>query len=558
MSALLTIGLWLALGAGAPPGDPRALYDVGTYRLDLALDPEAESIAGTLAVGFTATASGLDELVLDMHASLRPTAVRWLSGPVDGDSSLAGETLRFRHEDNLLACTLPFALEQEGAGAVVVEYTGNPRARNGFDGFHWKRTESGQPWIATSCQGLGAHTWWPCKASFYHPEDKPERVFVHATVPADLVAVSNGRLVDRTERAGRATYRWRLDYPCETYAVTLNVAPYVLIAGELELSGLDRPVPYAWYVLPESEERARLQFAQVPALLDVFGRAFGPWPFPEAKVGLVQTSFWGMEHTTAIAYGSSFPAWIAEHGGRDPYAARNRWFDYILVHELAHEWWGNAVSAPDWGDFWIHEGFATYAEGVWVEATSGREAADRFFLQLASFVHPVARLYRGRGASSKQAYASVIYNKGGCVLNTLRHYLDDDETWWRTLRAFQSAYRYGNAGTEDFRAELERESGRSWKRFFEQWVYGAGYPRLEGRVQATASGIEVAVSNPAGETAFDVPLDLAWTEGGEPRRVRLQLAPGANAFSIPCRQRPEGVEVVHLERVLGKHDVRVE
>jgi aminopeptidase N len=442
---------------------------------------------------------------------------------------------------------------------VAVRYDGAPRARNDFDGFHWRETEDGRPWIGTSVQGLGAHVWWPCKASFYHPEDKPERVSVNATVPRGLVAVSNGRLTGR-HPAGEdhETFHWRHPYPLETYAVTLNVAPYVALEGTLVLPGLEAPVPYAWYVLPASRERALVQFAQVPEILATFSEAFGPWPFPDAKVGLVQTSFWGMEHSTAVAYGSSFPAWIAEHGGKDRYASRNRWFDYILVHELAHEWWGNAVSAADWGDFWLHEGFATYAGGVYVERRDGRETADRFFAEQAAWVHPKAVLYRGAGTSSKQAFSAAIYSKGACVLNTLRHYLDDDETWWELLRTFQLRHRYGNATTEDLRAVLEELSGRDWSGFFDQWVHGAGYPRLSGRVRAQDGGVLVELEKPASPTGCVVPLDLAWREGDRRVTRRLWFGPGAHRERIACELPPTEIEVRHLERLLGEHDVRVD
>lgn len=144
---------------------------------------------------------------------------------------------------------------------------------------------------------------------------------------------------------------------------------------------------------------------------------------------------------------------------RDPFAFRNRRFDYVLVHELAHEWWGNAVSAADWGDFWLHEGFATYAEGVYVEHRDGREAADRYFAELRRSVPPRGALYRGRGRDAGQAYSPVLYGKGGLVLNTLRHYVDDDAAWWEALREFQRRFRYGCATTEDFRAVVEEETG---------------------------------------------------------------------------------------------------
>ena len=547
----------------AREADLRDGYDVLTYRLDLRVDPEQEVLYGTVAVELRVVALELSVVELDMRNLLEPERVHRTNVPLTGDSLLDGERLRFRHADDRLSCLLPEAATQGDVLTVVVRYRGEPTSHNGFDGFHWERSEAGQPWLSTSFQGIGAHGWWPCKASFFNPEDKHERLFVNATVPPGLTAVSNGVLESREPATdGWSTFRWRHDYPCPTYSVCLNVGPFEIVETQLELRDVDQPVPFIYYVLPEDLEKARLQFADVPRFLDVMSQAFGPWPYPAAKVSLVQTSFWGMEHSTAIAYGSSFPAWIAEHGAdagvTDPFASRNRFFDYILVHELAHEWWGNGVSASDWGDFWLHEGFATYAEGVYVEHLHGRDQADEFFDQQRRFTHPKARLYRGRGTNSRQAYNSAIYSKGACVLNTLRHYVDDDEAWWNALRAFNLAYRYDCASTEDFRAVLEAETQRSWERFFEQWVYGAGYPELRGSAHLAGGRIKVEVSNPeVADTAFHVPLDLAWRVGEQWHTRRVMLEPGDNSLELDADPAAEELRILHLDRVLGRHDVRV-
>ncbi|HVS19624.1 MAG TPA: hypothetical protein VMT18_13555, partial [Planctomycetota bacterium] len=317
--------------AASQEADPRLAYDVEVYALDVRVDPELERIEGRVVVTARVAAERLEALVLDLDDGLELVGVRRLDPPAEGQfepgpgppHTLAGE-----HTGDRLVCRLDVPAERGERLALEIAWAGSPRAVNNFDGFHWARTSAGEPWVATSCQVLGAHTWWPCKANFFHPADKPERLQVDLRVPAGLVGVSNGRLVEREALAdGGERFRWRLDAPIATYNVTLNVAPYVELSGELRLPGLEAPLPYQWFVLPEDVEKARLQFAEVLGILEVFSAAFGPWPFPDAKVGLVQTPFWGMEHSTAVAYGSSFPAWIAAHGGEDRYAARNRHFD---------------------------------------------------------------------------------------------------------------------------------------------------------------------------------------------------------------------------------------
>lgn len=540
-------------------GDPRAAYDVKTYRLDLRLEPSEQRLSGTVAIEAVVVADTLTSLVLDLQPPFHVESVVALDTPVEIESALGGARLHFTHAQRTLECQLAAPLAKGAFVRVAVAYSGEPTAKNSFDGFHWKQTADGRPWIATSCQTLGSSSWWPCKDSFFHPEDKPERVLANIDVPKGLYAVSNGRLIGREDAPGeREVFRWRHDYPCQTYAITLNVAPYVVTEQELVLAGLDAPLLFASYVLPENLEKAKVQFQDVPRMLAIFSRAFGPFPFPRSKYALVDTPFWGMEHSTAVAYGSSYPAWCKKNGKDDPYAPANEFLDYILIHESAHEWWGNAVSARAWGHFWIHEGFATYAEGVYLEDLHGRARADEFFHTTQRSVDARSRLFRGEDVDSNAAYSGVIYGKGACVLNTLRHYVDDDATWWLCLRDFNLAYRYGNASTEDFQAVLERVTGKPWKRFFDEWCYGAGYPKITGTVEVSTSGLAIAVENEGtSDTGFHVPLDLAWKEGERSERRRVWLDPASNRLEIPCSSKPSDVEVLHLDRVLGRHDVRV-
>lgn len=535
--------------------DARTHYDVEAYDLRWAVLPDQKRLEGLVTVEAAVTTERMQAVELDLKQRMQVGSVRLVDGP----------ELAFRHAEERLVAELPAPLERGARFAVQVRYGGHPIAENDFDGFHWARSKDGRPWIGTSCQTTGAHAWYPCKASYYHPSDKPERIRVELCVPKDLYGVSNGRLVEIVEGAPEwleppagewRTFRWEHFYPLMTYAVTLNVAAYDVVESELRLPGLAEPVPFVYYVLPEDREKADLQFQEVPRLFEVFSEAFGPFPFPESKVGLVQTSFWGMEHSSAIAYGSSFPAWRKAKGEKDPHERSNRLFDYILVHEVAHEWWGNAVSARDWGHFWLHEGFGTYAEGVYVERTQGREAADRYFDSAARALRrSKGSLYRGANPSSGQAYSGLIYSKGACVLNTLRHYLDDDELWWKSLRDFNLEHRYRTSVTEDFQAILERNSGRSFAQFFQDWFYGSGTPALQGELRATKRSIAIAIDNTTG--SFHVPLDLAWSEKGVRKRERIWLAPGRHEREIECASKPEALEVVHLSRVLGSHRVEV-
>jgi aminopeptidase N len=546
-------------GLVSDENDGRRQYDVLTYRIDLRVDPNEREISGVAYTRARVVRGPLHVLQLDVGPELEVTAVREIAGELTERSSPLGRSARFDRADETLLVELSRARKEGEILCVAVEYHGRPTSVDNFFGFHWEETADGRPWISTSVQTIGARTWWPCKDSFFHPNDKPDEVFLNLTVPDGLQAVSNGRLRGRSRTlAGWETFHWVHPYPCETYSVTLNVAPYVVVERELKLFDVDGTVPFVYYVLPESVEKARLQFEDVPSILDVYGDYFGPWPFPESKIGIVQTGFLGMEHSTAIAYGSSFPAWKKAHDEPDPWAHRNRGYDYVLVHQLAHEWWGNAVSAKDWGHVWIHEGFATYAESLVTETWFGRERADEFFERTRTWIAEDSRLFRGTGVTSEQAISSVVYVKGAWLLHMLRHYLDDDPVWWRVLRQFQARYRYGNADTEDFRAVLEELTDRSWVTFFDEWFYGSGYPTLRGTVRPDERSIAIEIDNPVRhDTPFHVPLDLGWYENGAWLERRLPLQPGANSIRVRCEAPPTKVEVLGLQRVLGRHEVTV-
>lgn len=539
--------------------DLRNAYDVRTYRLDVAVDPEAQSLAGTLAADVLVTADALAVLRLDLRDGFTVTNARELAKEIDPRAALTGAPLEVARGRNSVELTLTTPRKRGERVRIALDYAGRVGAKDAFEGVHWKKTEAGKPWISIACQGVGASWWWPCKDSYWHPEDKPERTLVNATVPKGLYAVSNGRLSGRTPGDERETFHWVHDYPCETYAITLDVAPYVVVAQKVTPGELAEPLDFVYYVLPENAAKAKLQFTDVPRMLEVFTQAFGPYPFPKSKYALVETSFWGMEHSTAVAYGSSYPKWCEAERAPDPYAEMNRGFDYILVHESAHEWWGNAVSAKSWGHFWLHEGFATYAEAVYLEFTQGRAAADEHFAHLAQRVGTRARVFRGDAVDSGKAYSDVIYSKGAWVLNTLRHCVNDDDAWWRTLRAFNLEFRYSNADTEDFRAVLERETKKSWRNFFDEWVYGTGHPHLEGTVSVEPPGIVIDIANTATDkTVFNLPIDIVWKAGVESGKRRIWLSPGANHAEIELKARPRDVVVIGPERILGEHHVTVE
>jgi aminopeptidase N len=544
------VTLALAAGSSAPApaqeADARAAYDVKEYRIELLIDPAAQTIRGFGAVGALVTAPTLDVLELDLEHHLLVQSAHVVDGDLARDVLDETRPLDWTRDGDRLRVTLEKPAHAGDRVQVSVAYAGRPLRVDDSNGFQWARTPSGAPWVATSCQTIGAHTWFPCKASFFHPEDKPDRVVVNVTAPQELVAASNGRLVDVSQAGAWKTWRWRLDAPLPDYAIAIDVAPYVLIESEVELPGLPRKLPVRFYVLPESEAKARKQFAEVPEILKFFSEKFGPYPYPEAKFALAETPIWGMEHATLVSYGSSFPDAIRGTGVVDPFELRNKLYDYVLVHETAHEWWGNAISCADWGDFWLHEGFAAYAETLWVEHVHGQEAALDFMQEKKRGLNELTTVWRPRHATCGEAWDPQMYDKGAWLLHMLR-YVIGDAAFFASLREFATdpRLRFKSATSADFQAICEKNAGTSLRTFFQPWLYGTrwpGYtvhrPKLEGS-KATVS-IECKCTS---QFPFEMPLDVEaeLADGGRFRK-RVTLVKGVNSITleVPPSSAPPG------------------
>ena len=556
MRSIATLTLGLA-ASGLAQEDPREAYDAEAYRLDVRLEPERRRIEGTVSIELVVLEEQLERVRLDMVDDLKVERVLYARGPLLERGPARGKVLFHTHEDAYLDCHLPHPLPRGKRITVAVTYSGNPGELDGERGLRWAKGDT--TLIDVSVQNAGAHLWFPCKASRFHPEDRPRRVLIDATVPDGLVAAACGRFLGRDEtEEGWVTWRWQHEYPVPTYGIAVSVGPYESVTERLALPGHDEGVQLQYFVLPGDLAAARTQFAELEELLTVYSRAFGPWPFPRSKVGVAQGSWMTVDHSTLLSYGSTFPAWRAAQGEPDPLAKVNGRYDYVLVHQLAHEWWGNAVGAASWRDAWLHEGFATFAEGLWVEHREGREGADDFFLDLARRVRSDLPLIRPEAeADAARAFVPVLYLKGAWVLHLARHYIADDELFFGALHRFQATHRYGVATTADLRLAFEEETGEDWGRFFDEWVYGRGMPRLQGEVRVFPDRLEVAVVNQVSAGgSFRVPLDLQWEEEGEAVRHRLWLEPGSHEATIPCAD-PSGVAVVDLRRLLGRHRVQV-
>ncbi|HED65127.1 MAG TPA: M1 family peptidase [Planctomycetes bacterium] len=510
-------------GRPIPPGE--ACYDVLHYELSVSVDPEEKRIDGEV----TMTARLLeptDEIVMDLDDRLQVDRVSLV------DAEDAEADLRYEHTKGEIRIGTKgaSAIEPGGTFRIRVRYGGIPREAPNppWDGgFQWAKTPSGAHWIATTNQMQGADLWWPCKDQ---PDDEPETMDIFVRVPAGLVGVSNGRPVGMVEDVddGWTTWDWHVSTPINIYGVALDIAPYRTITRNYESTAGDT-FPVTYWVIPEHYEKGKELFEDLLRQLRWFEETFGPYPFRRDKYGVVETPHLGMEQQTVTAYGNNYRGnpWGAERG-----------FDFLLHHEMAHEWWANLVTARNWKDFWIHEGFATYAQALYAEALGGPEAyrgviaEDRAGIKNRGPVAPrepqsTADVYFGPAGND-------IYYKGALALHTLR-YLLGDETFFRALRRMAypdpelegrtdgSACRFSD--TEEIRRIAEEESGRDLGWFFEVYLRRAALPRLE----AQRRGRELRLRWQApDDLLFPMPVELEID--GE--RTRVAVPDGGAAVDL--------------------------
>jgi aminopeptidase N len=503
-------------------GAYRANNDLLTYDLDVAVDVDRRFISGTNRIRFRMLEDGR-RIQLDLFENM---AV---------DSIMLGVTrLAYVREHNAVFVDFPQLLPAGTVHEVAFHYSGNPRQAGRFGGMVFQSDSLGNPWVFTANQGIGASLWWPNKDQ---QPDEVDSMTIRITAPADLVVASNGRFTGRQELGnGTARHSWTVHYPINNYSVSLNIGRYTHFSELLGDLTLD------YYVLPYHLEAARRQFAQVAPMLDCFQQYFGEYPFPRDGLKLIEVPYAGMEHQSAITYGNQF---------RNGYLGRD-WtgvgisprFDFIIVHESGHEWFGNSITANDVSDAWIQEGFTTYAEGVYVECMFGYDDAVRYVNGYQAKVANIEPIIGPPGVNHWPTQDQ--YFKGALFLHTLRHVVDDDAAWWALLKGYTAHFSYQNIWTTDVINYFNQQLGRDLRPIFEQYLYHAALPILElefedGNVRfrwvADVDDFDMPVKVRAGGTLHTIHPVTQWRSESLGGVAAGDWQPAADLFYIAVRRR---------------------
>lgn len=492
----------------------RAWWDLLHYDLKVSVQIDQKSISGSNTITYK---------VLDSGAFLQID----LQAPMQIDRVVQdGEELAVTHEGNAHFIQLASAQKIGAKKTLTVFFSGTPRAavRAPWDGgFSWKQDEKGRPFVATSNQGLGASVWWPCKD---HPYDEPdEGQLLSITVPKDLVAVGNGRLIKTIKSKEVSTYIWSVVNPINNYGVNINIGDYVKISSTYD--GLKGPLDVAFWVLRSHKKVATEHFKDVYRTLEAFEHWFGPYPFYEDSYKLVEVPYLGMEHQSSVTYGNQF-----KKGYLGSDLSGTGWglkWDYIIVHETGHEWFANNITYQDPADMWIHEGFTCYSESLFTEYFYGKEAGAEYTRGLRKQIYnqwPMIGDYEVNKEGSPD-----MYFKGSNLLHTLRQVINDDEKWRMILTGLNKDFYHQMVSTQDVEAYISAQTGLDLSKIFDQYLRDIRIPVLEYYFKEGL--LFYRWTNVVG--GFDMPIDVT-LDGQRQRLYPTQLWKEAQGISLEVDQ----------------------
>lgn len=443
----------------------RAWWDLVHYDLDVQVYPDEKSLAGSNTVTYKVLLPK-QRLQIDLQEPMQLLS-----------ATQHGKKLQITSEGSAHFISLPAKQPIGSIQKIKLLFEGKPViARNPpWDGgWTWQKDSLRKPFIANANQGIGASVWWPNKD---HPYDEVDSLDLKATVPQGLMAVSNGRLVDSiSAKAGTMTYHWTVKNPINNYGVNINIADYAhftdYYSGEKGTLDLD------FYVLKQNLAKAKKQFTQVLDMLEAFEYWMGPYPFYEDGYKLVEVPYLGMEHQSSVTYGNKYA-----NGYLSRDLSGSGWgdkFDYIIIHESAHEWFANNITNKDVADMWIQEGFTTYAENLFVDYHFGKKASSEYVLGQRKLIRndrPIIGIY---GVASEGS--GDMYFKGATILNSLRYIISDDKKWREILRGISSTFYHQTVSSATIENYIAEQSGIDLKAFFDQYLRTVKVPVLEYKI----------------------------------------------------------------------------
>jgi aminopeptidase N len=461
-------------------GPYRANNDLLFYHLDIRVDLEKKFISGKNTIRFKMLKDDR-RIQLDLTDALNIDKILF-----------GGTPLKYERDSGAVFVDFPETLHAGRVYAIDFYYSGSPVQTGRFGGFTFGKDPSGHPWIYTACEGIGASIWWPNKDQW---RDEVENMQISVSIPNGLVDVSNGRFMGKSDLGdGYTRWDWFVHYPINNYDVSLNIGNYQHFSDRLGHLSMD------FYALPEDLDKAKKQFTQAKGMLQAYQHYFGEYPFKKDGYKLIEVPYSGMEHQSAVTYGNHFANGYLERDWTGVGISPR--FDFIIIHESGHEWFGNSITAADSSDMWIHEGWTTYLESLYVEYRYGHDDAVKYLNGYKSKVKNEEPIIAPRGINREPPQDQ--YFKGTLFINTLRSVVNDDARWWKLLHDFYQHFKYQNIMTEDVVQYFNEQTGMNLTPIFDQYLRHTAIPTLELKFDESKGTVSYRWK--VDEPAFQMPV----------------------------------------------------
>jgi hypothetical protein len=490
--------------AATAPTPNQGDYDAAYYKLDLDIDPSTETVSGTVTMVATVLSATLDYADIDLYDNMTVSSV-----------VVGGTGATYSHANDILSVDLDRTYGLGESFSVEITYSGTPSAGAGAFEFD---TFAADPMIWSLSEPFGARTWWPCKD---YPLDKPDSADIWITVPSDLICASNGTLRAEIDNGGTKTYRWHSQYPIATYLVSVAIHPYTVFSDWYHHSTTDS-MEIMHFVFPSHYGSVQTNYGKVPDMITLFADLFGEYPFLEEKYGHAEFTWGGgMEHQTITSLGG--------------------WGEYLIVHELAHMWWGDMITCETFNHIWLNEGFAVYGEALWAEHTYGW-AEYKNQMEYAKYLGGGTIYVPDLSDWNRIFDPDLTYNKASWILHMLRGIVGDLTFYDIITTYYGSQYQYGACTTEEFRDICEQVSGRDFDQFFQQWIYEEGFPYYSytWSHEPAVGGYEIdlTIDQLQENTVFHMPIQVAVTTAAGETTLVVEDTLATQQFTLLVNDEP--------------------
>ncbi len=498
-------------------GPERAWWDVLHYEVNVKPDFNSQSLSGRTTITYKVLpGQRSDYMQIDLQQPLHIDSIFY-----NKKLYINYPAKPYYQEGNVWHIPLP-RMQPGSIHTITLVYSGYPTvAKNApWDGgWIFKKDQQGRPWMSAAVQGLGASAWYPCKD---HQGDEPDNgATLKVTVPANLVAVGNGRLKAKLPGDNFNTWVWEVKNPINNY----NIIPYIghYVNWSDTLQGEKGKLDLNYWVLDYELEKAKKQFEQVKPTIRAFEHWFGPYPFYEDGYQLIQSPHLGMEHQSAVAYGNGFKNGYL---GRD--LSGSGWglkWDFIIVHESGHEWFANNITTKDIADMWIHEGFTNYSETLFTQYHYGLEAGNAYVQGLRKNISndkPMTGVY-----GVNQEGSGDMYYKGANLVHTIRQVINDDEKFRSILRGLNKDFYHQTVHSWQVENYISEKSGIDFSKVFEQYLKTTQIPELELKAEGETLKFKWTNCIPG----FDMPVKLTNGEWIRPTTAEQKIKWEGKDFS---------------------------